>query len=240
MAKEKMMGLMLNGTLKQSGVTFYHRNGQLIARTAHSTERRSNTRGQFVARMRMKHTVALWKSMNHLDLMFGGGKSKYAVFASLANRLPAVFIPNSGKYVGAAMLMPGIPVSNGSMTTVDQRLDTVNGTPALVTNLKKSGMQRKDGLVLYTMVQNVKGGKPSLSVNARKVLMSEVVVVDGCVALCGDEFADTMRGWALVLVNEDRCSTQCIVTNCNYYEQFTTEEAFKTAAESYGGLTKEK
>ena len=178
--------------------------------------------------------------MNHIDLMFGGGRSRYGVFASLANRLPAVYLPSGSNAEGSALLMPGIPVSCGSMSTIEQRLDVVNGTPALVTNLKKSALQRKDILMLFTMVQNVRDEKPTLSVNARKVPMSEFSTVGGCLALKGAEYGDTMRGWALVLVNEDRCSTQCIVTNSNYYEQFTTEEAFKAAAESYGGLTKEK
>ena len=66
--------------------------------------------------------------------------------------------------------------------------------------------------------------------------------VDGCLALVGAEFADTMKGWALVAAvcsstGEWRCSPQGLVTRCTYYEQFTTDEALQTAAQSYGGLT---
>ena len=46
-----------------------------------------------------------------------------------------------------------------------------------------------------------------------------------------------MKGWALVRMDGDRCSSQGIVTRCTYYERFTTEEAMQKAAESYGGLT---
>jgi hypothetical protein len=53
----------------------------------------------------------------------------------------------------------------------------------------------------------------------------------------GEEFADDMKGWALVLVKGERCSPQTIVTRCTLYKQYTTAEALETAADSYGGLT---
>ena len=52
-----------------------------------------------------------------------------------------------------------------------------------------------------------------------------------------DEFADEMKGWALVKVIDDRCSPQTIVTRCSLYQQYTTQEALEIAADSYGGLT---
>lgn len=36
------------------------------------------------------------------------------------------------------------------------------------------------------------------------------------------QFADEMKGWALVRVTDDRCSTQSIVTRCPPYQQYTT------------------
>ena len=69
--------------------------------------------------------------------------------------------------------------------------------------------------------------------------MDDFRVVDGRLALVGDDFADEMCGWALVHIRDSRCSSQRVVTRCTYYQQFTTEEAFEVAAESYGGLTKE-
>ncbi len=32
-------------------------------------------------------------------------------------------------------------------------------------------------------------------------------------------------------------SSQRVITNCTYYQRFTTEEAIMAAASSYGGLT---
>ena len=70
----------------------------------------------------------------------------------------------------------------------------------------------------------------------REVKRDEFAVVDGCLALVNSEFADNMKGWALVRVMGKNCSTQSIVTQCKYYEQFTTEDALEEAAKSYGGL----
>ena len=50
---------------------------------------------------------------------------------------------------------------------------------------------------------------------------------------CDEEFADHNKGWALVLVDGERCSTQGIVTQCTLYEQYTTQEALLAAAKSH-------
>ena len=71
----------------------------------------------------------------------------------------------------------------------------------------------------------------------REVSWEEVALVDGRYVLKGEEFADDMKGWALVLVKGERCSPQTIVTRCTLYEKYTTEDALETAADSYGGLT---
>lgn len=67
---------------------------------------------------------------------------------------------------------------------------------------------------------------------------NDLTVVDGHLALVGEEFADEMKGWALVKIIDDRCSPQTIVTRCTLYQQYTTQEALEEAAKSYGGLTK--
>jgi hypothetical protein len=64
-----------------------------------------------------------------------------------------------------------------------------------------------------------------------------MTVVDGQLALVGEEFAGDMKGWTLVRVIENRCSPQTIITRCTLYQQYSTEEALQTAAKSYGGLT---
>lgn len=228
-------GLMMTGSFRKSGVTFYMRQGQVIARSAHSHEKRSCTLPQFVQRMRMRHTIALWQTLSLCRPMFTGHRIAYQGFASLANRLPAVYV--SQKEHNLSLLMPDLPVSDGTLPTVMQRLGVVDGAEALITNLKTSSLHRGEVLRLYTAEQHTEGRTPRVRFNVRTVPMAEFVPVDGCLALTGDEFADEMKGWALVRVDGDRCSAQTIVTRCTYYQPYTSDEALKAAAESYGGLT---
>lgn len=237
MAKQTTTGLLLNGSVKSSGVTFYTRNGQTVVRSAHSVQPRRRTRKQFDMRMRMKHSIALWKMLKYADPMFSGGKNPFTQFASMANLLPVVYLSCRGGQMGASLLLPDMPVSAGPLPTVTQRLDTVDGHPALVTGLKASALQNGDTMRLYTIRQDTTDDTPRIRATVREVAMGEFREVDGCLALVGDEFADTMKGWALVRVHGDRCSTQAVQTNCEYYRQFTTEAALKEAAQSYGGLT---
>ena len=96
----KATRFVLKGRLKKQGITVYQLNGETIMRSARSDERRSNTRGQFVQRQRMRHTTALWQKLKWCNPMFSGGKSVYARFATLANRLPAVYVPCKGPLDG--------------------------------------------------------------------------------------------------------------------------------------------
>jgi hypothetical protein len=234
----KTTGLLLGGSLKTAGVTFYQKNGQMIARSARSVERRSNTRGQFVQRQRMRHTTALWQRLKSYQPMFVGGKSVYARFATLANRLTPVFVPCKGPLWSASFLMPNIPVSDGNLPHIKQWLGEVDGTATLLTNLQASDLQADEVLRFYTACQRMDGQTPRVYFQpVRELSLDEFVTVDGCLALKGDDFADEMKGWALVRVEGDRCSSQGLVTRCRVYEPYTTEEALMEAAESYGGLT---
>ena len=159
------------------------------------------------------------------------------VFLSLAHRLPVVFVPNDGVMNQATFLMPSIPVSDGRLNEVKQQLGEVDGTPALLTGLKTCDNDDYERLLLYTAVQHVESGMPRVRFSMREVSRSDMTVVEGQLALVGDEFADDMKGWALVRLVGDRCSSQAIVTRCTLYQQYTTEYALEVAAESYGGLT---
>ena len=244
MKKEKPMGLLLNGSVRSAGVTFYLKKGQMIVRSSKTVAKRSCTRRQFIQRQRMRHTTALWQQLSGCRPMFSGGKSTYARFATLANRLPAVFVPCNGPLDGASFLMPEMPVSDGSLTPIKQQLGSVDGIAALLTDLKPSDLRCPEKLLLYTAEQRIEGNKPVVRfLQVREVAKEEFTEVGGRLALTGDEFADPMRGWALVRVRPSStpgaalCSTQSLVTRCRLYEQYTTEEALQQAAQSYGGLT---
>ena len=234
--KKNPKGLLFTGRMPQSGVTVYYRNGVLVTRSATSKEKRSNTNQQFVQRQRMRHSIALWKALKPCQPMFTNGATNYNGFITLANRLPVVFVPKFWEDC-AALLMPDIPVSEGTLLPIKQQLGIVDGTPALITNLKASEWEEPERWLLYTVEQFEGKTTPMVSFKVREVPIDEFTEVDGCLALVDNDFSNEMKGWALVRVNGDRCSSQRIVTRCTYYEQFTTEEALQKAAESYGGLT---
>ena len=234
--KKNPKGLLFTGRMPKSGVTVYYRNGVLVTRSATSKEKRSNTNQQFVQRQRMRHSIALWKALKPCQPMFTNGATNYNGFITLANRLPVVFVPKFWEDC-AALLMPDIPVSEGTLLPIKQQLGIVDGTPALITNLKASEWEEPERWLLYTVEQFEGKTTPMVSFKVREVPIDEFTEVDGCLALVDNDFSNEMKGWALVRVNGDRCSSQRIVTRCTYYEQFTTEEALQKAAESYGGLT---
>lgn len=234
---KKMSGLLVNGSVKTAGVRFYIRNGETIVRSAFSKQPHRNTRKQFEARMKMRHTTALWQRIGPCKPQFDGDKSSYALFASLANRLPAVYLDaNMSK---ASLLMPGIPMSVGTLPEMKVWLDDSEGKPALLTNLAKSDLRRGEVLRLYTLEQYTKSQVPQVNLKVKDLKAKDLTTRDGYIALEGEDFADPMKGWALVRLSGKSCSTQTVVTRCTYYERFTTDEALEAAAESYGGLTKD-
>ena len=229
-------GLMLIGSMRTRDVTVYLKQGKMITRPSHSEKSGCNTRPQFVQRQKMRHSVALWKMLAFCETMFTQHLTAYNNILSLANRLPVVYVPK-GVQEKASFLMPGIPVSDGTLPALQLQLDEVNGIPALLTDIKTDEQVFHEKLWLYTAVQNIEGGMPRVRFSMREVSRLEMTAVDGRLALTGEEFADEMKGWALVRVIDDRCSPQTIVTGCTLYQQYTTEEALQEAAKSYGGLT---
>lgn len=230
-------GVMIIGRMNKAGVTVYLRQGQMVTRTSHSVEKRSNTLPQFVYRQKMRHTMALWKMLRSCETWFTERQTAYQNFASLANRLPAVYVTKV-LMDQASFLMPGIPVSDGKLPTVKQELSEVDDVPALLTDLKAGEWPSNERLLLYTGVQETDSLIPRVRFSMKEVSRTDMTAVDGHLALVNEEFSDDMKGWALVRVVNDRCSPQGIVTRCTFYEQYTTGEALEKAADSYGGLTK--
>ncbi|MBO4662700.1 MAG: hypothetical protein J5630_08395 [Bacteroidaceae bacterium] len=230
-------GLVMLGSLRKAGVTTYMKQGRVVTRVASSNERRSNTLPQFIQRQKMRHTIALWRTLKYCKTMFTERQTAYQNFASLANRLPVVFVPDIGLMSGASLLMPGIPVSDGKLPAIREQLGEADGMPALLTDLSGAGWDCQSRLLLYTAEQNIEFEMPRVRFSVRDVSWDEMTFVDGRYVLKDNVFADDMKGWALVLVKGERCSPQTIVTRCTLYEQYTTEEALEKAADSYGGLT---
>ena len=230
------LGMTIPKKMRIAGITFYLRNGQVVGRASSTHEKRSNTLPQFIQRQKMRHTTALWKMLRYCNVMFTERRTAYQNFASLANQLPAVFVTKR-QMDQSSFLMPGIPMSDGILPMVKQELGEVNGVPALLTDLKVENRSEHAKLRLYTAMQTLEYEMPRVRFTMREVSWWDMAVVDGCLALVGEEFADEMKGWALVKVVDDRCSPQTIVTRCTLYQRYTTEEALERAADSYGGLT---
>ena len=232
------LGMTIPRRMRLAGMTFYLRNGQLVGRASSTHEKRSNTLPQFIQRQKMRHTTALWKMLRFCDVMFTERRTAYQNFASLANQLPVVYVPDDGTMNQASFLMPGIPMSDGILPTVKQELGEVNGMPALLTDLKVEERSEHVKLRLYTAVQTIENEVlPRVRFSMREMSWWDMAVVDGRLALVGEEFADEMKGWVLVEVVDGRCSPQTVVTRCTLYQQYTTEDALERAADSYGGLT---
>lgn len=200
--------------------------------------------------------------------MLAGGKSSYGRFCTLMRKLPVTYMTKDERERGAKLLLPGMPVSDGMLPDIEYWLGEVEGQPALLTSLRlKEGarsmasalygrgaeLKRNERLCLYRLVQTAKveNGKltPRLNVNVevldydvcqREQPFADIELreVDGRLALVGDVLGDDMRGWALVRMDDDKASSQKVVTRCSLYEQYLSEEAFNRAAQSYGGLTK--
>lgn len=239
MANNNTKGLVLTGRLKKSGITVYLRNGKCVARTATSWQPKRRTRKQFIARQQMLHSTRLWTSLKYASTpMFPAQPTAYTRFLSLMHRTEVVFLPRKGRLDCATMLLPDMPLSEGLLPTVKQHLGEVDGIAALVTDLTRDSLRRGDKLILYTLIQAL-GSLPRVLFTQREVMPDELTETADGLALIGDEFADDMKGWALVHVRGERCSTQTAVTRCTYYKQFTTEEALQAAAAGYGGLTKD-
>lgn len=238
MANNKINGLTITGRLKKSGITIYFRNGKSVARTATSLQPKRRTRKQFIARQQMLHSTRLWSLLKWAgESLFPAQPTSYARFLSLMHRTEVVFLPQNCPLDGATMLLPDIPISEGVLPTVKQYLGEVDGSPALITNLTHDSLHEGDKLILYTLTQDLTN-KPLVRFSRRELLLDEMTETTNGLALISDGFADDMKGWALVHVHGERCSTQTAVTHCTYYKQFTTEEALQAAA-SYGGLTKD-
>lgn len=234
MGKRQTKGLSLIGRLPQSGVTIYEKQGKTIIRTAHNSSKpRRCTLKQFIQRQRMRHSVALWHALSLCKTMFTEHESAYNGFVALANRLPAVFVDKNDAYGYASFLMPDIPVSEGKLLTIRQNLSEVDGVAALIADLQKKDLSRGLKLWLYSAEQHDEYGTPRVYFHLREVKDNELVEATGGLALVGDEFADDNRGWALVMTDGKRCSSQGIVTRCTLYKQYTTQEALITAAKSH-------
>lgn len=226
-------GILINSSIKSAGITFYSRNGRNFSRSSCTIHTKAMTEAQFNQRERMAHAVSLWHAFEgySASLMQGRGRS-IDCFISLALKLPPLFLTKDEHEKHLALLLPGIPVSCGTLTDLVYRLASVGGQPALVTTLRRDGLGPKEELRLFTVEQQ--GEKPQLKVDCTAVELDAFVDCDEGLALTGARYGDPRYGWALVRMDSrGRCSTQCLVTLSTAYREYQSEEAKERAMGSY-------
>lgn len=122
MAESKNKNLGFHGRIRGLGVTFYQRGGRTYARVSTRSTSNKQSLGQFKVRERMRHSIALWKSFYtpYEPLMdTSGGLTAYNAFLRANSVLPTAYLTKQQARQGAALLMPGMVVSEGRLPAVE-------------------------------------------------------------------------------------------------------------------------
>lgn len=231
--------------------TIANKNGTEYLYPRHTKQPRRLSGDLLAQQVKFTHSDAVWRVMKTIkEVHIEGGKGPYYRFKSVNsensenNESLKVYLTKEQFAKGFTLLLPETVISDGPLHPIIYRLDELEGVPTLLTDLsvKDAGKGR---LLLYTLHQliitNQRAAEdiPRMKGEVEEVDSTAITEVDGCVALKGERFADPMAGFALVQVVDGHVAQQRIVTNCKYYERFTTEEALQESADSYGGLTGE-
>ena len=152
---------MVDGRIKSAGVTFFTRGGKTIVRSATSRQPKRRTEKQFIKREGFAHNLSLWNTLSGTcDTLLTARSRPYDCFMSLGAKLPPVFLTRHENACGMALLMPGIPVSCGTLTDIVYRLGSVGSSPALLTSLMPDDMHGDECLLLVTLRQILQGTVP--------------------------------------------------------------------------------
>ena len=139
MAEIKNKNLGFHGRIRGMGVTFYQRGGRTYARIGTRSTSNKQTLGQFKVRERMRHSIALWKSFYtpYVPLMMTSEtKTAYNAFLRANSALPTVYFTKLQARQGAALLMPGMVVSEGRLPAVEYGFAVLeSGERVVLTNL---------------------------------------------------------------------------------------------------------
>ena len=104
------------------GVTFYQRGGKTIARISTRSVSNRQSLSQFKTREKMRHSIALWKCFYspYKPLMTtSDGTIAYNAFLRENSALPTVYLTKQQARQRAALLMPGMVVSEGRLPAVE-------------------------------------------------------------------------------------------------------------------------
>lgn len=232
---------------------FYKRGDKTFVRPKHIRQPRRLSRSQLTIRERQSHNNALWRALKATGMtFFKGENSPYNRFMSVNMYSPVPYLMKQQYHSGNALLLPDMVVSDGPLPPISYQLGDVEGQPAMLTDLTKASA-KKETLLLYVLEQKVVHWRDDEDlfqlrikvetlgvddfVNVPSTLTSPYKDVHGTLALVGERYGDPMLGFGLTRVKDGFASYQRVITRCQYYERYTTEEALLAAAKSYGGLT---
>ena len=254
MAKLEDDILGIEGRIGQ--MTAYTRNGKKYLRVAHTRQPRRLSRKQLMVRERQGHNNALWRALKATNQVYieGGDNTTYNRFMSLNTASPVPYLGKLQYHSGNALLLPNMLLSYGPLKPISYQFVEVDGHQALFTDLTKQEVQN-DSILLFVLRQKVITHQDwydqfYLKIDVETLTPDDFTIVpstlltpykgkDGCLVLVGERYDDPMMGFGLVRVKDGHASHQRVVTNCTYYERYTTEEALQAAADSYGGLTED-
>ena len=122
MAESKNNTLGFTGRIRGAGVTFFRRGGKTYARTSTRTAPNRQSVKQFINREKMRHSIALWHCfyVPYKPLMeTSENLTAYNAFLRANSVLPTAYLTKQQARQGAALLMPGIVVSEGRLPAVE-------------------------------------------------------------------------------------------------------------------------
>ena len=121
------------------GVTFFRRGGKTYARVSTRTAPNKQSVKQFINRERMRHSIALWHCFYSSDkplMETSGSLTAYNAFLRANSALPTVYLTKQQAVQGAALLMPGMVVSEGRLPAVEYDFAMLeSGERVVLTNL---------------------------------------------------------------------------------------------------------
>ena len=282
MAKVQNTTFGFTGRIAGHGITLYRRRGNVYARISTRSVSNRQTMNQFKTREKMRHSIALWKSFYspYKPLMTtSDGTIAYNAFLRANSALPTVYLTKHQARQGAALLIPGMVVSEGRLPAIKYSFVTLSGGERVVLTNLQTGIDEEEtqpltitsnadlfGLIgssnrnpqlmpgdrvrFYRFEQQIQGDCPTVKVNCCELALDndprqnpatrgwQFYSHEGRLAMGGADDGNT--GWAVVLYGEKEqsASTQQVLTTCQLYQQYTTDEALARAAESYGNVEK--
>ena len=139
MAKVQNTTFGFTGRIAGHGITLYRRRGKVYARISTREVSDRQSMNQFKTREKMRHSIALWKSFYspYKPLMTtSDGTIAYNAFLRANSVLPTVYFTKLQARQGAALLMPGMVVSEGRLPAVEYDFAVLeSGERVVLTNL---------------------------------------------------------------------------------------------------------